>query len=104
MSVSHRTRVDSFAAGMSPLIALLPWELAKASGADEERALLVAWCCLPALTLFAVALRATTWGRKSYFMAVYRESFSMPKYLRELALWSAFYAASSLAVWFSLPG
>jgi hypothetical protein len=97
-------RVDTAAAGATPLLALLSLPIGKASGLDEDSSLIAAWYVLLVMAAAAALLRTRAWAKKSYAMEVFRESFSIANYLRDLALWCVLYAALTAALWFYLPG
>jgi hypothetical protein len=93
---------DTFAGAMSTLFAMIPFEIARARGASEDAAFVVAWWSLLGLALIALVLRMTPLARKSYPMPVFREEFSVAKYLRNLALFAFALLGLSAYAWYQL--
>lgn len=102
MSVSYRTRVETYAGAMSMLFALIPFEVSKALGSSEDQAFVVAWYALLGLVVVALLLRASPLARKTFHLKVYSEDFSVSNYLRAFALYSLTMLALSAFAWFQL--
>ena len=68
---------------------LVPWEVLKAGGVDAESAGFAAAGCLALLALAALLLCRAPSLQKQFYVGVFRESFSVPQFLRAFA-WYAF--------------
>jgi hypothetical protein len=98
----HRMRADTYAGGMSTLVALLPFELAKLYGASEDQAFVVAWYALLVLAPLSLALRATAFADRRFHIAAFREDFLLSNYLRSFALCALALLALSALAWFQI--
>lgn len=91
---TYRVPLHTGAGAFSTLIVLVPWQGLEAAGLGEGAAASIAGGCLFVLAVAALLAHRAPFAQKEAYVAVFRETFRVPDYLRAFAL----YAFAELAL------